>query len=179
MAGRLTGDFADWLTGGSGGARVLDRLVRENSLVARDSSGQYRYHPFLRDLLTAELRRQLPAECRRRPGRAARWHAARGEAVEAVRCAAEAGDWDFASRALAEVGIAAALGGQAAELEEVIRRTRPIGGRWPGRRGALGAAGRAAAARSAPSPTRTGAADDGELRAASGRWSSSGWRRCG
>jgi LuxR family maltose regulon positive regulatory protein len=54
--------------------------------------------------------------------RAARWHAARGEAVEAVRCSAEAGDWDFASRALAEVGIAAALGGRAAELEEVIGR---------------------------------------------------------
>ena len=45
MAGRLTGEFADWLTGGSGGARVLDRLVRENSLVVRDSGGQYRYHP--------------------------------------------------------------------------------------------------------------------------------------
>ena len=122
MAGRLSGDFADWLTGGSGGARVLDRLVRENSLVARDSGGQYRYHPFLRDLLTAELRRQLPVEVPMLAGRAARWHAARGEAVEAVRCSAEAGDWEFASRALAEVGIAAALGGRAAELEEVIGR---------------------------------------------------------
>jgi len=122
MAGRLTGEFADWLTGGSGGARVLDRLVRENSLVVRDGGGQYRYHPYLRDLLTAELRRQLPTEVPLLAARAARWHAARGEAVEAVRCSAEAGDWDFASRALAEVGIAAALGGQAAELEEVIGR---------------------------------------------------------
>jgi LuxR family maltose regulon positive regulatory protein len=122
MAERLTGDFADWLTGGSGGARVLDRLVRENSLVARDSGGQYCYHPFLRDLLTAELRRQLPAEVPVLAGRAARWHAARGEAVAAVRCSVEAGDWDFASRALAEVGIAAALGGRAAELEAVIGR---------------------------------------------------------
>src|SRR3984885_9168635 len=113
MAGRLTGEFADWLTGGSGGARVLDRLVRENSLVVRDSDGQYRYHPFLRDLLTAELRRQLPAEVPLLAARAARWHAARGEAVEAVRCSAEAGDWDFASRA---------LGGRAPELEEVIGR---------------------------------------------------------
>jgi len=122
MAGRLTGEFADWLTGGSGGARVLDRLVRENSLVVRDSAGQYRYHPFLRDLLTAELRRQLPGEVPLLAARAARWHAARGEAVEAIRCSTEAGDWDFASRALAEVGIAAALGGQAAELEEALGR---------------------------------------------------------
>jgi LuxR family transcriptional regulator, maltose regulon positive regulatory protein len=122
MAGRLTGEFADWLTGGSGGARVLDRLVRQNSLVVRDSGGQYRYHPYLRDLLTAELRRQLPAEVPLLAARAARWHAARGQAVEAVRCSAEAGDWDFASRTLAEIGIAAALGGRAAELEEVIGR---------------------------------------------------------
>jgi LuxR family maltose regulon positive regulatory protein len=122
MAGRLSGEFADWLTGGSGGARVLDRLVRENSLVSRDSGGQYRYHPFLRDLLTAELRRQLPAEVPLLAARAARWHAARGEAVEAVRCSVEAADWEFASRALAEAGIAAALGGRAAELEEVIGR---------------------------------------------------------
>ena len=78
MAGRLTGDFADWLTGGSGGARLLDRLVRENSLVARDNGGQYRYHPFLRDLLTAELRRHLPTEVPVLAARAARWHAARG-----------------------------------------------------------------------------------------------------
>jgi LuxR family maltose regulon positive regulatory protein len=122
MAGRLSGEFADWLTGGSGGALVLDRLVRENSLVVRDSGGQYRYHPFLRDQLTAELRRQLPDEVPLLAARAARWHAARGEAVEAVRCSAEAGDWEFASRALAEVGIAAALGGRAAELEELIGR---------------------------------------------------------
>src|SRR3984885_11667414 len=122
MARRLNGDFADWLTGGSGGARLLDRLVRENSLVARDSGGQYRYHPFLRDLLMAELRRPLPAEVPVLAGRAARWHAARGEAVEAVRCSVEARDWDFASRALAEVGIAAALGGRGAELEEGIGR---------------------------------------------------------
>jgi LuxR family transcriptional regulator, maltose regulon positive regulatory protein len=125
MAGRLTGEFADWLTGGSGGARVLDRLVRENSLVSRDSGGQYRYHPLLRDLLTAELRRQLPAEVPLLAARAARWHAARGEAVEAVRCSVEAGDWAFASRALAEAGIAAALNGRAAELEEVIGRFPP------------------------------------------------------
>src|SRR3984957_10772759 len=132
MAGRLSGEFADWLTGGSGGARVLDRLVRENSLVVRDSDGQYRYHPFLRDQLTAEprrlppeLRRQLPDEVPLLAARAARWHAARGEAVEAVRCSVEAGDWDFASRALAEAGIAAALSGRAAELEEVIGRFPP------------------------------------------------------
>ena len=181
MAGLLSGEFADWLTGGSGGARVLDRLVRENSLVVRDSGGQYRYHPFLRDLLTAELRRQLPAEVPLLAARAARWHAARGEAVEAVRCSAEAGDWDFASRALAEVGIAAALGGRAAELEEVI-------GRFPAERraddpavaAALGAARLCRAARSPPSPIWTARSRrSGTARRPPGRWSSSGWRRCG
>ncbi len=123
MAERLTGDFADWLTGGSGGARVLDRLVRENSLVARDSAGQYCYHPFLRD----------PADGRAPPSaprpRCRCWQAGRrggmpraGRRWRRSECSVEAGDWDFASRALAEVGIAAALGGRAAELEAVIGR---------------------------------------------------------
>src|SRR6204780_4860391 len=50
MAGRLTGDFADWLTGGSGGARVLDRLGCGNSLGTRGKGGQDPHYPFPRDL---------------------------------------------------------------------------------------------------------------------------------
>ena len=108
VAERLTGEYADWLTREPGGARILDQLDRENSFVARDESGQYRYHPCLREVLLAELRR-TPEEVPVLFGRAARWHAARGDVVEAMRCAAEAGDWDQASLALAEAGIAGVL----------------------------------------------------------------------
>ncbi|MBV9384206.1 MAG: hypothetical protein JO242_26520, partial [Streptosporangiaceae bacterium] len=122
VAQPLTGELADWLTGRSGGARVLDHLNRQNNLVEHvpGESGQYRYHPFLRDTLLAELRRQLPDEVPVLFGRAARWYAARGEAVEAVRCSAEAADWKYASKALAEAGIAGLLPDGAAELETVL-----------------------------------------------------------
>jgi len=120
VAKRLTGELADRLTGEPGGAVVLDRLHRNNSFVDRDSDGQYRYHPCLRATLLGELRQWLAPEVPVLFGQAARWHAANGEAVEAVACAAEAGDWGFASHALAEVGIAGLLPDQAAELEEVL-----------------------------------------------------------
>ncbi len=120
VAERLTGEYADWLTREPGGARILDQLDRENSFVARDESGQYRYHPCLREVLLAELRR-TPEEVPVLFGRAARWHAARGDVVEAMRCAAEAGDWDQASMALAEAGIAGVLPGQMADLEKALR----------------------------------------------------------
>jgi len=122
VAGRLTGELADRLTGEPGGAFVLDRLHRQNSFVDRDPDGQYRYHPCLRATLLAELRQWLAPEVPVLFGRAARWHAASGAAVEAVTCAAEADDWGFASHALAEVGIAGLLPDRAAELEAVLAR---------------------------------------------------------
>jgi LuxR family transcriptional regulator, maltose regulon positive regulatory protein len=120
VAERLTGEYADWLTREPGGARILDQLDRENSFVSRDESGQYRYHPCLREVLLGELRR-TPEEVPVLFGRAARWHAARGDVVEAMRCAAEAGDWDQASLALAEAGIAGVLPSRMADLEEALR----------------------------------------------------------
>jgi LuxR family transcriptional regulator, maltose regulon positive regulatory protein len=124
VAERLTGEYADWLTREPGSARILDSLNRENSFVVRDETGQYRYHPCLREVLLAELRR-TPEEVPVLFGRAARWHAARGDAVEAMRCAVEAGDWDQASIALAEAGIAGVLPDQMAGLEEALRLFPP------------------------------------------------------
>jgi len=120
VAKRLTGELADRLTGEPGGAFVLDRLHRQNNFVELGSDGYYRYHPCLRATLLAELRQWQPAEVPVLFGRAARWHAANGQAVEAVECSAEAHDWEFASQALAEAGIAGLLPDRAAELEEVL-----------------------------------------------------------
>jgi LuxR family maltose regulon positive regulatory protein len=124
VAERLTGEYADWLTREPGGARILDQLDRENSFVSRDEHGQYRYHPCLREVLLAELRR-APEELPVLFGRAARWHATRGDAVEAMRCAAEAGDWEQASLALAEAGIVGVLPDRMADLEEALRLYPP------------------------------------------------------
>jgi len=116
----LTADFADWLTGEPGGVRVLDKLVRENSFVSRDQRGSYRYHPFLRQVLLGELRGGMPQEVPHLLGRAARWYARSGDVIEAVRCWAETSDWDQASLALTEAGLAGVLPDRAGELETVL-----------------------------------------------------------
>ena len=120
VAERLTGDFADWLTGGHGGTRVLDQLSRTGSFVSRDAQGKYRYHPFLRQVLLGELRGGMPEEVPGLFGRAARWHTRDGDAIEAVRCWAETGDWEHASLALTEAGLAGALPDRIGELETAL-----------------------------------------------------------
>ena len=119
---RVSGELADELTGEPGAAMVLERLSRESGFVEAlgHEQAQYRYHPLLRDVLAAELHRQIPHEVPILLRRAARWHAAHGQPVEAVRCAAQAGDWDYAAHVLAEAGVAALLQSGAAELEAVL-----------------------------------------------------------
>jgi LuxR family maltose regulon positive regulatory protein len=118
----VCGELADALTGGPGGARTLERLSRENSFVEPlgGGHGEYRYHPLLRDALTAELYREIPQEVAALRRRAARWYAGRGRVLDAVRCAAEAMDWDYAAQALADAGAAAVLSPGPAELEAVL-----------------------------------------------------------
>lgn len=120
VAERLTGGFADWLTGGDGGTRILDQLSRTGSFVSRDAQGKYRYHPFLRQVLLGELRGGMPEEVPGLFGRAARWHTRDGDAIEAVRCWAETGDWEHASLALTEAGLAGVLPDRIGELETAL-----------------------------------------------------------
>ncbi len=118
----VLGDLADALTGQSGSARTLDRLTRENSFVevVNRERGCYRYHPLLREVLIAGLNREFPHEMPVLLRRAAGWYAAHGRPVNAVRCAAEAADWDYAAQVLAEAGAAAAMQDRAAELEAAL-----------------------------------------------------------
>jgi len=120
VAGRLTGGFADWLTGDHDGTRILDQLSRTGSFVSRDAQGKYRYHRFLRQVLLGELRGGTPEEVPGLLGRAARWHTRDGDAIEAVRCWAETGDWEHASLALTEAGLAGVLPDRIGELEAAL-----------------------------------------------------------
>jgi len=122
IAERVTADFAGEVTGEPASARILDTLHRENTLVVRDGADGYRYHPFLRQVLLGELRCELAADLPGLFSRAARWYAGHGDAVEALRCAAEAGQWEAAGPLLAEAGLAGALTERVAEFETVIGR---------------------------------------------------------
>jgi LuxR family maltose regulon positive regulatory protein len=122
IAERLTPGFADLLTGESGGARILDTLNRENSFVCRDRQGKYRYHPFLRQVLLGELRREMPAEVPALFTRASQLAARQGDVIEAVRCVAEAAAWDAVPHVLTESGLAGALPDRAGEFEAALGR---------------------------------------------------------
>jgi len=119
---QMSGDLADALTGEPGGARTLERLSRENSFVETlgDGHAAYRYHPLLRDVLAAERNREIPHEVPILLRRAARWHAAHDQSIDALRSAARAGDWDYAAYMLAEAGTAALVRSGATTLEQVL-----------------------------------------------------------
>jgi len=121
LLGELSGDLADALTGGAGGESLLARLSRENSFVTQAGEGEaYRYHPLLREVLTAELNREYGHEIPALLRRAASWYSGAGRPLEAVRCAAAADDWDLAAEALVAAGADAVMTGGPAELESVL-----------------------------------------------------------
>ena len=99
-------DLAHTLTGEAGAAGLLEHLSRETGLVwalTRDS-GEYRYHPMLRDVLAVSLRLEMPEEAPGLQRRVARWHAARGEVLPAVEAAAEVGEWEFGLHVMRDAG---------------------------------------------------------------------------
>jgi LuxR family maltose regulon positive regulatory protein len=118
---RVNGELADLLTGDSGGERVLQRLEEAGAFVvsldARRSA--FRYHQLFAELLQLELRASAPDELPALHEAAAGWYAEHGYAVEAVRHAQAARNWDLAARVLSDhwVGLGlAGLGGTAHEL---------------------------------------------------------------
>jgi LuxR family transcriptional regulator, maltose regulon positive regulatory protein len=129
---RICGSLADAMTSASGSGDVLDQLWRENVMVhpvhsrsdgmsqPRPDDVEYRYHPLLLDLLRAELRRARPGEVPVLARRAAQWQASHGRPTDAIRSAAQAGDWELVSRVLAAAGTSMLLPGPAAELGPVL-----------------------------------------------------------
>jgi LuxR family maltose regulon positive regulatory protein len=119
---RVSGELADALTGGSGGDRILQDLEAANAfVVALDSARSwFRYHRLFAGLLQLELRRTAPGEVTGLHAAAAGWFAGHGFAVEAVRHAQAARDWELASRLLADHWPGLYLGGQAATVHELL-----------------------------------------------------------
>jgi LuxR family maltose regulon positive regulatory protein len=80
----------------------------------------FRYHRLFADLLELELRQTEPAELAALHAAAAGWFAEHGFAVEAVRHAQAAQDWERAGRLLADHWLDLTLGGQAATAHQLI-----------------------------------------------------------
>jgi LuxR family maltose regulon positive regulatory protein len=100
---QVNGELAGLLTGDEGGERMLQDLEQANAFVVPLDASRtwFRYHQMFADLLRLELRRTVPGEVAALHGAAAGWFAGHGFAVEAVRHAQAAGDWELATRLLA------------------------------------------------------------------------------
>jgi len=90
---RISEGVADELAGDGQAAGVLPELVRANTLVQRDDSGWYRYNSLFAAVLRLKLRRETPDLVPDLHLRAASWYRRHGLIVDAVRHAAQAGDW--------------------------------------------------------------------------------------
>ncbi len=119
---RVSGELAGLLTGDEGGERVLQDLEAAGAFVVSLDAARswFRYHQMFAGLLRLELRRTEPGAVTGLHAAAAGWLAACGFAVEAVRHAQAAGDWDLAARLLAGHWPGLHLDGQAATVHELL-----------------------------------------------------------
>src|SRR5262249_58749434 len=101
---RVSGPLADRLTGSSDSYRILAELEDAGAfVVAVDPERRwFRYHHLFADLLALELSRTAPDELPGLHTVAAGWFSEHGHAVEAIRHAQAADDWELAARLLAD-----------------------------------------------------------------------------
>ena len=120
---RVNGALADLLTGRRDGARLLHELEESNSLVVAVDVGRswFRYHHLLADLLRLELSRGAPDTVPKLHRIAAGWFAEHGHAVEAIRHAEHAGDWELAVELLARHWVHLVLDGEESTLGSLMQ----------------------------------------------------------
>jgi LuxR family maltose regulon positive regulatory protein len=127
LSATVPAGLASELTGEAASARLLEQLSRETGLVQAltPDSGEYRYHPMLRDALVAALRRELPEEVPGLQRRVARWHAARGEVLPAIQAAADVDEWEFGLHVLGDAGPAVMFSAAGPGLEAALASMPP------------------------------------------------------
>jgi len=99
---RISEELADEVAGTGSDVAVLPDLAHVNALVQRDDGGWYRYHSLFAAVLRLKLRREDPGRLQDLHLRAAGWLRRKGYLADAVRHAAEAGDWELAARTVVD-----------------------------------------------------------------------------
>ncbi|GEL23661.1 LuxR family transcriptional regulator [Pseudonocardia sulfidoxydans NBRC 16205] len=121
VADTLTADLADALTGRADSEQLLETMARTNTLIGiQGRRPWYRYHQLFAETLRSTLRRDDPQLMRAQHRTAARWHAARGDPVAAVRHAVDGGDLATARLALGRVWLRLVLDGELTTLTRVL-----------------------------------------------------------
>ena len=95
---QVSADAARELTGLPQAPPILAALAHENAFVQPMGDGWYRYHPLFADVLRLKLRHEFPGRVRSLHRQAALWYERNGQLADAVRHAAQAGDWPLAAR---------------------------------------------------------------------------------
>jgi LuxR family transcriptional regulator, maltose regulon positive regulatory protein len=90
-------DLAGELTGNQQAAGLLPVLARANAFVRPLGQGWYRYHSMFASVLRLKFQRECPDRLPELHRRAARWYQQNGWLAEAVRHAANSGDWPLAA----------------------------------------------------------------------------------
>lgn len=121
---RVSAPLADAIRGADDSADILDDLVRRNLLIAPvDTPEQwYRYHPLFVEALTLLQRRRIADQIPALHRRAATWHAANGNPLDAIEHAVRAEDWDLAGPLLVEHWLQLTITGDAAALRAIASR---------------------------------------------------------
>jgi LuxR family maltose regulon positive regulatory protein len=94
---RVSADAAAVLTGDERAAATFTALAEGNAFIEPIGSGWYRYHTLFAEVLRLRLRLEHPDWVAGLHQRAARWYARDGLLTDAVRHAAQAGDWPLAA----------------------------------------------------------------------------------
>jgi LuxR family transcriptional regulator, maltose regulon positive regulatory protein len=94
---QVSGEAACELTGNKQAAGILTAVARANGFVQRSGSERYRYHPLFAEVLRLKLNDEHPDRTVPLHRRAARWYERNGQLADAVRHAAQAGDWPLAA----------------------------------------------------------------------------------
>jgi LuxR family maltose regulon positive regulatory protein len=95
---RVCADLARELDDDEQATDVLPILARANAFVRPTGHGWYRYHSLFSAVLRLKLQCEYPGEVAELHRRAARWFQRNGSLSEAVRHAADSGDWPLAAR---------------------------------------------------------------------------------
>jgi LuxR family transcriptional regulator, maltose regulon positive regulatory protein len=94
---QVSGDAAIEVTGNERAAGIVQALAHANAFIKPAGGGRYRYHTLFAEMLRLKLRHEYPHQVTALHQRAARWCARNGLLTDAVRHAAQAGDWPLAA----------------------------------------------------------------------------------
>ena len=96
----VNAELASELAGTGQAGQILAALAHANAFVQPIGGGQYRYHALFAQMLRLKLRLECPDRIAALHRQAARWYERHGQLTDAVRHAAQAGDWPLAASAV-------------------------------------------------------------------------------